>query len=113
MRCPLPNCKDAELVPGTSTQVLVIVGHRFTAELPSQDCPACGEKIIEGGDVEALRAGRRGRARPGRGFGRLEALKLQRKAMGLSREELAELLGERGSPPGASWIGRRPRRRGA
>jgi len=85
------RCDREKIVPIQLDDTLDVCGHSFTAQLPAERCDCCGQVVIQGHDVrmfelrvavEIAKAGLR----------TAESFKYLRKAVGLEREGLGELL---------------------
>jgi putative zinc finger/helix-turn-helix YgiT family protein len=77
---------------GAVEETVRVGGLRFTAQVPAQVCPACGESYLSG---ETLRTLERGvaEALARSGAGSPEAFRYMRKVVGLKAVEVAELFG--------------------
>ena len=85
------RCKKERVVSIMLDDSMDVCGHTFTAQVPAEKCEACGQIAIQGHDmklfelrvaIELAKAGTRS----------AEAFKFLRKAVGIEKAGLAELL---------------------
>ena len=86
-----PTCRTGELREGTTEEIEVVGPRTYTATVPAALCSNCDEVIVTGATLRAFEGAVAG-AVAGSGAGDEAAVRVMRKAAGLTRAELASLL---------------------